>query len=101
MSTDKNDEPDYTSSIARERQALFASLRSEFSTPLDVIIGYTEILLDELSEYKLEKYKNDLQKILQSGKSLQKRVDEVLSFGTIARRRKDFNLKTFSGDLQF
>lgn len=85
----------------RETEALFASLRSEFSTPLDVIVGYTEILLDELEFYGLQKYQDDLNKILQSGLLLQNRIDEVLSFGVVAGKSKDFDLKTFSGDLQF
>ncbi len=85
----------------REQQALFASLRSEFSSPLDVIVGYSEILLDELVFYKVEAYENDLNNILQSGKLLQSRVDEVLSFGTNTGKVKEFNLKTFSSELQF
>ncbi|KTD43133.1 adenylate/guanylate cyclase domain-containing protein [Legionella parisiensis] len=101
MDFDKKIKKERNSNLMREREALFASLRSEFSTPLDVIVGYTEILLDELAFYRLEMYEDDLKKILQSGKLLQSRVDEVLSFGTIAGKTKVFNLKTFSSELQF
>ncbi|WP_454780407.1 adenylate/guanylate cyclase domain-containing protein [Legionella sp. WA2022007384] len=101
MSLNKKTKQDRDLTRTREREALFASLRSEFSTPLDVIIGYAEILLDELAFYQLDMHEDDLKKILQSGKLLQSRVDEVLSFGTIARKTKAFNLKTFSSDLQF
>ncbi|KTD70787.1 adenylate/guanylate cyclase domain-containing protein [Legionella tucsonensis] len=101
MDFDKKTKQERNSTLAREREALFASLRSEFSTPLDVIVGYTEILLDELAFYQLEAYEDDLKKILQSGKLLQSRVDEVLSFGTVAGKAKAFNLKTFSSELQF
>lgn len=101
MDLDKKTKQERNSTLAREREALFASLRSEFSTPLDVIVGYTEILLDVLAFYQLEAYEDDLKKILQSGKLLQSRVDEVLSFGTVAGKAKAFNLKTFSSELQF
>lgn len=101
MDFDKKVKQERNSTLMREREALFATLRSEFSTPLDAIIGYTEILLDELEFYQLETYEDDLKKILQSGKLLQSRVDEVLSIGTIAGQTKAFNLKTFSSELQF
>lgn len=87
--------------LEREREALFASLRSEFSTPLDVIVGYAEILLDELGFYRLEIYEADIKKILQSGQLLKDRIDEVLSFGSLAGKTKTFDLKSFSSDLQF
>lgn len=90
-----------TQRTLREREALFASLRSEFSTPLDVIVGYTEILIDELEFYNLETYGNDLNKILQSGQILQSRVDEVLSFSPVEQAEQVFDLKKFSSDLQF
>ncbi|PWY55041.1 hypothetical protein DGG96_14120 [Legionella qingyii] len=101
MNLNKKAKPNRNVTLTREREALFASLRSEFSTPLDVIVGYAEILLDELAFYHLDRYEDDLEKILQSGKLLQRRVDEVLSFGSIERKPKAFNLKTFSSDLQF
>lgn len=101
MDSDKNIKLDRSLTLMREREALFASLRSDFSTPIDVIVGYAEILIDELEFYKLGQYENDLTKILQSGKLLQNRVDEVLTFGVNLRKTKKFNLKTFNSDLQF
>ncbi|RUR13602.1 adenylate/guanylate cyclase domain-containing protein [Legionella sp. km772] len=101
MAFNKKKELELENTSMREREALFASLRSEFSTPLDVIVGYSEILVDELSFYKLEHYEADLKKILQSGKILQNRVDEVLIFGANTRNAKEFNLKKFSSELQF
>jgi adenylate cyclase len=101
MSLDKKIKQDHNLTLMREREALFANLRSEFSTPLDVIVGYGEILLDELTFYRLEQYEDDLTKILQSGKLLQSSVDEVLSFGTTTGKIEAFDLKAFSSDLQF
>ncbi|HHT0594214.1 TPA: adenylate/guanylate cyclase domain-containing protein [Legionella anisa] len=101
MDFDKETKKERNSTLMREREALFASLRSEFSTPLDVIVGYAEILLDELTFHQLEAYKDDLKKILQSGKLLQSRVDEVLHFDSSTRKSEAFNLKTFSSELQF
>lgn len=88
MDSDKNIKLDRSLTLMREREALFASLRSDFSTPIDVIVGYAEILIDELEFYKLGQYENDLTKILQSGKLLQNRVDEVLTFGVNLRKTK-------------
>ncbi|WP_412756651.1 adenylate/guanylate cyclase domain-containing protein [Legionella bozemanae] len=101
MDFDKKIKKEHNSTLRREREALFASLRSEFSTPLDVIVGYAEILLEELVFHQLETYEDDLKKILQSGKLLQNRVEEVLSFSSTAGKSEAFNLKTFSSELQF
>jgi len=85
----------------REREALFATLRNEFSIPLDVIVGYSQILLEELSEENLGYFTSDLKKILVSGNLLQTNLDELLAFSSLTSKKDDFDLKNFSQELQF
>lgn len=94
----------------RERRALLEDLRSEFSTPLDVIVGYSEILSEEFSvieeknkvaskKLKIKKCASDLRRILEEGKELQRKVDEAFEFAGLESNRADFNLAGFIRDL--
>lgn len=87
--------------LARQREALLANLRSEFSTPIDVIVGYTQILLDEISESGSNQFSDDLKKILLAGQLLQTNVDELLDFTSFSSKKPNFDFKTFGSDLQF
>jgi class 3 adenylate cyclase len=87
--------------IEREREALLANLRSEFSIPIDVIIGYAQILLHEVEKHQIKDYVDDLNKILKAGSILQINVDQLLDLEYLAEKEKEFDFKKFSSDLQF
>lgn len=85
---------------AREEKALLENLRCQLSTPIDSIIGYSEILLDEIQEYPDEVLNSSdvINKILDSGKQLQKEFDRTLEVETFSK--KDFDFTTFSNELR-
>lgn len=85
----------------REKEALLSSLRVEFSTPIDVIIGYTQILLDEVIKNHTEEFSSDLSKILEAGWVLQVKVDQLLELPHFSEQNETFDFKKFSSDLQF
>lgn len=55
-----------------------ARLRHELRTPLNHIIGYSELLLDEVKERGLETMIADLQNIRAAGQELSKLINDVL-----------------------
>jgi len=58
--------------------ASLANVRHTLRTPLNHIIGYSEMLLDEASERGLEAFTADLQKIHRAGKQLLSCINELL-----------------------
>jgi len=57
-----------------ERAALLAHIRHELASPINGIIGYTEMLLEDAAE----ETNDDLQKILAAARQLRRRVNELL-----------------------
>ena len=55
-----------------------AQIRHTLRTPLNHIIGYSEMLLEEAGERALDEFAADLQKIHSAGKQLQTLIDDLL-----------------------
>ena len=70
----------------RVRRATVAHLRHELRTPINGIIGYAEILLEDMDE---EAYAGDLQRIETGGKKLLNLIDEVLGDGAGKNLQED------------
>lgn len=96
-------DPD-NASIKREEKALLENLRSECSNPLDIIIGYGEILFEELSlrsaaglesKEEDEKNKNDIKRIVDGARALQKEVDAAFEIAYLTSGKEEFNLSEF------
>lgn len=62
-----------------DSQAVEAQLRRELRDPLNTVIGYTEILLEESKELGKETFVSDLGKIAESGKRLLDSLDNIIS----------------------
>ena len=59
-----------------------AQIRHTLRTPLNHIIGYSEMLLEEAGERALDEFVADLQKIRAAGKQLQTLIDDLLDTKT-------------------
>src|SRR3990170_708990 len=59
-----------------------AQIRHTLRTPLNHIIGYSEMLLEEAGERALDEFVADLQKIRTAGKQLQTLIDDLLDTKT-------------------
>src|SRR5438445_13560269 len=68
--TDPHDMPEQEKSEARAQDASLPDVRHTLRTPLNHIIGYSEMLLEEADERGLEAFTADLQKIHKAGKQL-------------------------------
>jgi len=64
------EEPDQTASLA--------TMRHKLRTPLNHIIGYSEMLLEEAGERKLEGFAADIEKIRTAGKQLLTLINDLL-----------------------
>ena len=74
-----------TTKASREQPAALADMRHRLRTPLNHIIGYSEMLLEEASERGLETFAADLQKIHAAGKQLLLCLNELLDPAMMAR----------------
>jgi adenylate cyclase len=81
-----------TNGVGRIRRAFRAHMRHELRTPINAIIGYSELLLEEAEECGYEAYVPDIEKILDAGKLLLTKVDGVLdSTRSVAVRDMDID----------
>ena len=49
-------------------------------TPINTVIGYSEMLQDDADDIELDTFSEDLDKIIRSGKGLTKEIDKIISF---------------------
>jgi len=62
----------------RDRTASLSNIRHQLRTPLNHIIGYSEMLLEEAEEQQLESFVADLDKIHSAGKQLLLMINDLL-----------------------
>ncbi len=81
---------------ASQAKSLFlANMSHEFRTPLNAIIGYGELLMDDAKEMGNEETVADLQRILTAGNHLLSLVDNVLDISKIESGKMQLHLETF------
>ena len=71
----------------REAAATVRRLRHEMRTSLGQIMGFTEILQEEVEDRKLPELRGDLDKIHGAARKLLELVDQMLSPGDTSPRR--------------
>jgi class 3 adenylate cyclase len=69
----------HTSDAARTRTALLAHMRHELSSPINAIIGYSEMLIEGAPDEDAQEFRADLEKILTAGRQLRTRVVDLLN----------------------
>ncbi|MEK9628548.1 MAG: ATP-binding protein [Nitrospinota bacterium] len=83
-----------TSSLSKS--VFLANLSHELRTPLNHIIGYSEMLLEEMEEEGMEDFLPDLKKIRGSSNNLMKWVEEIIDLSKIESGRSELNYENFS-----
>ena len=85
--------------LAREaskaKSAFVAAMSHEFRTPLNAIIGYSEMLEEECEDAGLDELIPDTTKIQMAGRQLLELVDDVLDLSRIEAGRMDFFIEEF------
>ncbi|MBA3470785.1 MAG: GAF domain-containing protein [Herpetosiphonaceae bacterium] len=82
-----------TANQAKSR--FLANMSHELRTPLTAIIGYSELLYEELGEDGLDTYTPSLLKIGNAGKHLLKLINEVLDFSKIEAGKTELVIESF------
>jgi signal transduction histidine kinase len=79
----------------RAKSAFLANMSHELRTPMNAVIGYSEMLVEEMEEQNLEEFVPDLYKIHTAGKHLLSLINDVLDLSKIEAGRMDIYLEHF------
>ncbi len=78
------------------KSQFIAKMSHELRTPLNAVIGYSEILQEEVADMTPEEISGDLAKILQSGQQLLSMVNDVLDISKIESGQVEFHQSRFA-----
>jgi signal transduction histidine kinase len=79
---------------SRQKSIFLAKISHELRTPLNAVIGYSEMLRDELSSESINKQRAlDLERINAAGRHLLALVTDVLDLPSIEARRLEVSIK--------
>ncbi|MEO0406473.1 MAG: response regulator [Cyanobacteria bacterium P01_A01_bin.135] len=84
----------------RLQRTLLSYLRHELCTPMNAIIGYSEMLLDELKSQPDSDLFNDLQKIYACGNQLLSLTNSILHPSHLEISQLEQNLDSFSASIR-
>lgn len=79
----------------RAKSAFLANMSHELKTPLNAIIGYSEILIEEFQQEGYEGLVPDLQNIRDSGKHLLNLINDILDISKIEAGKMELHPETF------
>lgn len=96
VNTELVDARDKALEANRVKSQFLANMSHELCTPLNAIIGYSEILQEEAEEEGLESFVADLQRVHGAGRHLLSLVSDILDLSKIEAGRMDLYLEDFS-----
>ncbi|MGB5248836.1 MAG: response regulator [Gammaproteobacteria bacterium] len=79
----------------RAKSAFLANMSHELRTPMNAIIGYSEMIEEELEEEELESFLPDVRKIKAAGKHLLALINDILDLSKVEAGRMDLFLERF------
>lgn len=85
----------------RTQYALIAKLRHDLRTPINAILGYSEILMEDARDGKGAEMLPDLQKIHAAGEELLSLVNDALASEKLLADKLDLDIEKVAADLHF
>lgn len=73
----------------RELESYSYSIAHDLRAPLRAIIGFSQILKDEIHDKLAASEQDDLQRVISAGKRMAKLIDDILDLSRITRRELD------------
>ena len=80
----------------KAKSAFLANMSHELRTPLNAVIGYSEIVRDEVESHDLPDLVEDLDKIHNAGKRLLSVINDILDISKIEANKMELNIEYFS-----
>lgn len=90
------DAADRAQQANRAKSMFLANMSHEFRTPLNAIIGYTELLAEEAAEMELAEFSDDLGRIHTAARHLADLINDVLDLSKIEAGKAELDLSTFA-----
>ncbi|HMF66458.1 MAG TPA: response regulator [Phyllobacterium sp.] len=81
---------------SQEKSRLLASMSHELRTPLNAIIGYSEMLIEDASDWNKPGFVADLGKIMGSGRHLLALINDVLDLSKIEAGKMELYIEPVS-----
>ncbi len=85
----------------RTHRALLAKLRHDLRTPINAILGYSEILMEDTQDGQDISLLPDLKKIHAAGAELLARVNDILANEKVSSGELDADIEQLAANLQF
>jgi signal transduction histidine kinase/CheY-like chemotaxis protein len=82
-------------SANQAKSAFLASMSHELRTPMNAIIGYSEMLLEEVEDLGQQEFAPDLQKIRNAGKHLLALINDILDLSKVEAGKMTLYLESF------
>ncbi|OUD13146.1 hybrid sensor histidine kinase/response regulator [Thioflexithrix psekupsensis] len=86
-------------SASRSKSQFLANMSHELRTPMNAIIGYSEILQEELAERQQQTTLSDVQKILSASRHLLGLINDILDISKIEAGKMEVYLEHFNLNL--
>lgn len=79
---------------SRAKDVFLANMSHELRTPLNAVLGYTEMIRDDLNEQGIQQYNDDCGKIIAAGQHLLGLINTVLDMSKVAAGKMDVSYDT-------
>jgi CheY-like chemotaxis protein len=85
----------------RDKNDFLANMRHELRTPVNAIIGYSEMLLEDAKDTDHKDFIFDLQNIHKAGKQVLSLINQILDSSKIEASKADIDLESFRVNIHY
>ena len=101
MEQDSRNFHDQALETHRDKSDFLANMRHELRTPVNAIIGYSEMLLEDAKDTDQKDFIFDLQNIHKAGKQVLSLINQILDSSKIEASKADIDLESFRVSIHY